>query len=110
MLRAPVCRICFDYFDPASAVSMDLDFGAAKIIEKITIEWEHAPLVSLIVCQCLPSLSNLAIAGIRNSKLCWWRMGHDLCDIHKQFGTDKILGPACESSQPANQDDESEHA
>ena len=55
-------------------------------------------------------ITNLAIAGIRNSKLCWWRMGHDLCDIHKQFGTDKILGPACESGQPANQDDESEHA
>ena len=55
-------------------------------------------------------ITNLAIAGIRNSKLCWWRMGHDLCDIHQQFGTDKIFGPACESGQPAGQDDENEHA
>ena len=33
--------------DPATAVSVDLDFGTTKIIEKVVIEWEHAPLVRL---------------------------------------------------------------
>ena len=33
-------------FDPTSAVDVILDFGAAKLIETVTIEWEHAPLVN----------------------------------------------------------------
>jgi len=32
-------------FDPASPVDVVLDFGAAKLIEAVSIEWEHAPLV-----------------------------------------------------------------
>ena len=33
-------------FDPTSAVDVILDFGAKKLIETVTIEWEHAPLVN----------------------------------------------------------------
>ena len=31
--------------DPASGVDMTLDFGAAKTLEQVVIDWEHPPLV-----------------------------------------------------------------
>lgn len=31
-------------FDPASPVDVVLDFGAAKVIETVSIDWEHPPL------------------------------------------------------------------
>lgn len=38
-------------FDPTSTVDVVLDFGAAKLIETVSIEWEHPPLVSEV---CIP--------------------------------------------------------
>ena len=35
--------------DPISAVDVTMDFGAAKIVESVSIEWEHPPLVSKVV-------------------------------------------------------------
>ena len=70
--------------DPATAVSMDLDFGATKIIEKVVIEWEHAPLVPshlkswACMCHCVH------MAGFRDSNFCRWCVGHDPCDFHQQ--------------------------
>ena len=35
-------------FDPTSPVDVVLDFGASKVIEMVSIEWEHPPLVKLL--------------------------------------------------------------
>ena len=35
--------------DPISAVDVTMDLGAAKIVESVSIEWEHPPLVSKVV-------------------------------------------------------------
>ena len=35
--------------DPISAVDVTMDFGAAEIVESVSIEWEHPPLVSKVV-------------------------------------------------------------
>jgi hypothetical protein len=32
-------------FDPTSPVDVVFDFGASKVIEMVSIEWEHPPLV-----------------------------------------------------------------
>jgi len=37
-------------FDPISAVDVMMDFGSAKVIESVSIEWEHPPLVSEVGC------------------------------------------------------------
>ena len=31
---------------PNSAVDVTMDFGAAKIVDSVSIDWEHPPLVS----------------------------------------------------------------
>ena len=36
-------------FDPISAVEITMDFGAAKIVDSVSIEWEHPPLVSRVL-------------------------------------------------------------
>ena len=35
--------------DPVSTVDVTMDFRAAKIVESVSIEWEHPPLVSNVV-------------------------------------------------------------
>ena len=35
--------------DPISAVDVTMDFGAAEIVESVSIEWEHPPVVSKVV-------------------------------------------------------------
>lgn len=53
-------------FDPSSAVDVLMDFGAAKIVESVSIEWEHPPLVSKVI---------LCVLG----SICWFDSAQSAC-------------------------------
>lgn len=61
-------------FDPTSAVDVVLDFGAAKTIETVTIDWEQPPLVRDIFCQSLHLLARFLMRGLRNPGCEWWNL------------------------------------
>ena len=78
-------------FDPASPVDVVLDFGAAKVIETVSIDWEHPPLVVYLQCFFLSSDLCAMIAcdlflwrGVRNSGCHWWRLEEHLCNNEQQ--------------------------
>ena len=85
--------------DPAAPVDVQLDFGTAKLIKSVEIEWEHpaqvfflhrACLVVCFACHCV-----LGPPGIRAASGQRQRVDKHIRHYWQQLGNDCLCGPSC---------------